>query len=100
MLAIAAAVLAFAAPSVPLVAAGDVGSCSSSGDEATARLLDRLPGTVALLGDSVYEHGSADEYRRCFEWGRHRSRIRPAIGNHEYGTPGGAGYFAYFRIPQ
>jgi acid phosphatase type 7 len=100
MLAIAAAVLAFAAPSAQLVAAGDVGSCSSRGDEATAQLLDRLPGTIALLGDSVYERGSADEYRRCFAWARHKSRIKPAIGNHEYGTPGGRGYFSYFRVPQ
>jgi 3',5'-cyclic AMP phosphodiesterase CpdA len=100
MLAIAAAILVLASPSVPLVAAGDVGDCDSHGDEATAQLLDRLPGTIALLGDSVYESGSADEYRRCFAWARHKSRIKPAIGNHEYGTPGGRGYFAYFHVPQ
>jgi calcineurin-like phosphoesterase family protein len=100
MLAIAAAILAFASPSASLVAAGDVGACNSHGDEATARLLDRLPGTIALLGDSVYESGSTDEFRRCFAWARHRSRIRPAIGNHEYGTPGGQGYFSYFHVPQ
>jgi acid phosphatase type 7 len=100
VLAIAAAVLALASPSVPLVAAGDVGSCGSSGDEATARLLDRLPGTIALLGDSVYERGSADEFRRCFAWARHKPRIRPAVGNHEYLTPGARGYFDYFRVRQ
>jgi 3',5'-cyclic AMP phosphodiesterase CpdA len=100
MLAIAAAVLALATPSVPLVAAGDVSSCRSTGDEATARLLDRLPGTIALLGDSVYERGTADEYRRCFSWARHKVRIRPAVGNHEYLTPGARGYFRYFRVPQ
>ena len=98
MLVIAAAVLALASPSVPLVAAGDVGSCGSTGDEATARLLDRLPGTIALLGDSVYERGSADEFRRCFSWARHKPRIRPAVGNHEYLTPGARGYFDYFRV--
>jgi hypothetical protein len=100
MLAIAAAILALAAPSAHVVAAGDVGDCRSTGDEATARLLDRLPGTIALLGDSVYESGSPAEYRRCFSWARFSSRIRPAIGNHEYGTPGGAGYFGYFHVPQ
>ncbi|MEX2647200.1 MAG: metallophosphoesterase [Gaiellaceae bacterium] len=100
MLAVAAALIALATPSVPLVAAGDVASCRSTGDEATALLLDRLPGTIALLGDSVYERGSADEFRRCFSWSRHKARIRPAVGNHEYLTPGARGYFAYFRVPQ
>lgn len=83
-----------------LVAAGDVASCGSRGDEATARLLDRIPGTIALLGDSVYERGSPEEYTRCFSWARHKRRIRPALGNHEYGTPGAAGYFGYFGVPQ
>ena len=100
MLAVAAAILVLAVPSAHLVAAGDVGDCNATADEATARLLDRLPGTIALLGDSVYERGSPAEYRRCFAWARHRSRIKPAVGNHEYLTPGGAGYFAYFRVPQ
>jgi Calcineurin-like phosphoesterase len=100
MLAVAAAILALAAPSAQLVAAGDVADCKATADEATARLLDRLPGTIALLGDSVYERGSPAEYRRCFAWARHKSRIRPAVGNHEYGTRGAAGYFAYFRVRQ
>ena len=29
-------------------------------------------------------------------WGRHKARTRPAVGNHEYGTPGASGYFGYF----
>ena len=100
MFAVAAAILALAAPSAHLVAAGDVGDCNAPADEATARLLDRLPGTIALLGDSVYERGTPAEYRRCFAWARHKSRIRPAVGNHEYATPGASGYFSYFRVPQ
>ena len=28
--------------------------------------------------------------------GRHKARTRPSPGNHEYNTPGAAGYFAYF----
>jgi hypothetical protein len=81
-----------------LVAAGDIAACSSSGDEATARLLDRIPGTVAVLGDSAYPDGSTSDFRRCYEpsWGRHRARTRPAPGNHEYLTAGAAGYFDYF----
>ena len=43
--------LALLAPAKPvtLLAAGDVASCRLSGDEATARLLDRAPGTIALI---------------------------------------------------
>jgi acid phosphatase type 7 len=61
-------------------------------------LVDGLPGTVAVLGDAAYQKGTPDEFARCYEptWGRHRARTRPAVGNHEYGTPGAAGYFAYF----
>jgi acid phosphatase type 7 len=86
------------APAATLIAAGDVASCRSRGDERTERLLRRLRGTVAVLGDSVYEHGSAWQYRNCYAptWGRHRLRTHPAIGNHEYRTRGGRGYFDYF----
>ena len=81
-----------------LLAAGDIASCASRGDEATARLLARLRGTVAAIGDTVYESGSDAEYRRCYvpSWGRFKARTRPAVGNHEYGTAGAAGYFHYF----
>ena len=30
-------------------------------------------------------------------WGRLKSITRPVAGNHEYGTPGAAGYFDYFN---
>lgn len=81
-----------------LVGAGDVASCRSDGDEATALLLDTIPGTVFVAGDVVYESGSSDEFMNCYaaSWGRHKDRTRPAPGNHEYYTPGAAGYYAYF----
>ena len=81
-----------------LLAAGDIASCQSSGDEATARLVAARRGVVAALGDNVYQGGTADEYARCYAptWGRFKARTRPAPGNHEYVTPGAAGYFAYF----
>jgi hypothetical protein len=84
-------------PDAFLAAAGDIADCNP-GAEITARLLDSLPGTVAVLGDAAYERGTHDEFARCYEptWGRHRGRTRPAVGNHEYGTPGAAGYFDYF----
>jgi len=81
-----------------LVGAGDIASCSSSGDEATAALLDNIAGTVITLGDNVYDNGTLTEYTNCYgpSWGRHRSRTLPTPGNHEYNTPNGTGYYAYF----
>jgi hypothetical protein len=83
-----------------LIAAGDIASCRLDGDSATATLLDRLPGTIAALGDTAYESGTPREFSNCYEptWGRHRDRTRPAIGNHEYGTDDGRGYFEYFGL--
>jgi hypothetical protein len=81
-----------------LIAAGDIASCRLDGDSATASLLDRLPGTIAALGDTAYDSGTPREFSECYEptWGRHRGRTRPAIGNHEYETNDGRGYFDYF----
>ncbi|MCA1703389.1 MAG: alkaline phosphatase [Actinobacteria bacterium] len=83
-----------------LVGAGDIASCSSSGDEATAKLLDAIPGTVFTAGDNAYESGTSSEYANCYgpTWGRHKARTKPTPGNHEYGTSGAAGYFGYFDV--
>jgi hypothetical protein len=96
--AIAAAALLAAPPPGTLVAAGDVASCDSDGDEQTAALVAPIPGTVAVLGDSVYQRGTPAEFAACYapSWGRFKARTRPTAGNHEYGTPGAAGYYAYF----
>ncbi|HET8658801.1 MAG TPA: metallophosphoesterase [Micromonosporaceae bacterium] len=85
-------------PAAVLVGAGDIASCGSTGDSRTAALLDRIPGTVFTLGDNVYDDGAPAEFAQCYgpTWGRHRSRTRPVIGNHDYHTPGAAGYFGYF----
>jgi hypothetical protein len=81
-----------------LVGAGDIAKCGDDGDEATARLLDSISGTVFTAGDNAYSNGSAGEFADCYDpsWGRHKSRTRPSPGNHDYRTPGAAGYFAYF----
>jgi hypothetical protein len=81
-----------------LIAAGDIASCDSTGDEATAALLDRISGTVATLGDNVYPAGTPEQFAACYapSWGRARKRTRPAPGNHDYATEGARGYFAYF----
>jgi hypothetical protein len=79
-------------------AAGDIADCGTTGDEATASLLDAIPGTVGTLGDNAYETGSATEFANCYDptWGRHKARTRPATGDHDYDTPGASGYFNYF----
>jgi acid phosphatase type 7 len=81
-----------------LLAAGDIASCSSDGDEATAGLLDQRSGTIATLGDNAYPDGSTSDFARCYEpsWGRHKARTRPAPGNHDYETGLALGYFGYF----
>ncbi len=77
---------------------GDVGSCGSEGDEATAARVAGIPGTLALLGDIAYNEGSDEDFAKCYapSWGRFRARTRPTPGNHEYRTEGAAGYFRYF----
>jgi hypothetical protein len=81
-----------------VLAAGDIADCNATGDSATAELLDAHAGTILTLGDHAYEHGTAQEFADCYEptWGRHKARTLPAPGNHEYHTPGAAGYFGYF----
>lgn len=87
-----------------VVGAGDIGMCGADGSTplpsvaATARLVAGLQGQVILAGDIAYLHGSAANFRDCFNpsWGQFRNRWRPVPGNHEYETPGAAPYFAYF----
>ena len=81
-----------------LVGAGDIARCSSDGDEATADLLDSIPGTVFTTGDNVYEDGTASEFANCYDpsWGRQKACTYPSVGNHDYLTKGAAGYFNYF----
>ena len=81
-----------------LLAAGDIAACDTSGDEATAMLLDSLPGTLASIGDHVYEYATESDFRNCYDptWGRHKARTRPGVGDHEYLTPGAVPYFNYF----
>jgi Calcineurin-like phosphoesterase len=87
-----------ASDTVILVGAGDIAECGSTGDEATAALLDRIPGTVFTTGDNAYRRGTAEEFARCYgpSWGRHRSRTRPVPGNHDYRSAQGAPYYEYF----
>jgi len=95
-----------AAASDPVIAAaGDIacgsGSPSKTGchQMATSNLL--LGGGLAAvlpLGDLQYERGALAAFQTFYDpsWGRVKSITHPAVGNHEYGTKGAAGYFAYF----
>jgi 3',5'-cyclic AMP phosphodiesterase CpdA len=84
--------------SVVVLAAGDIADCRTSGDEATAALLDTVAGMILALGDNAYVNGSESDYRNCYAptWGRHRERTWAAPGNHDYNTRGAAPYYAYF----
>ena len=85
--------------SVVFVGAGDISRCDNNNDEATAKLLDGISGTVFAAGDNVYDSGTLSEYTNCYDptWGRHKSRTKPVPGNHEYQTSGASGYFQYFN---
>jgi hypothetical protein len=76
----------------------------------TASLVDSAD-LILVLGDNQYECGGLAAYRASFDlsWGAYKSRIRPAIGNHEHisteskrvgtncdATHSAAGYYTYF----
>ena len=70
---------------------------------ATAALARQLrPDLVLTLGDHQYDKASMAELQGSYakSWGSLLSRTRPAIGNHEYKTPGAQGYYTYFRSRQ
>src|SRR5437764_3133404 len=70
-------------PEVILVA-GNIATCGTTDDEATAAELDTLPGTIFTLGDNAFPNGSAEAYRDCYgpSWGRHKGRTYATLGNH------------------
>lgn len=81
-----------------LVGAGDIASCTSNGDNETANLLASIAGTVFTAGDNAYPDGAPTRFSDCYAptWGRYRDRTHPALGNHDWVTPGAAGFFGYF----
>jgi len=66
--------------------------------EATAKLIDAIPGTVFAAGDLAYENGTYEEFQKCYgpTWGRFKARTRPTPGNHEYKGSAATGYFRYW----
>ncbi|HVO58354.1 MAG TPA: metallophosphoesterase [Dongiaceae bacterium] len=82
-----------------LVGAGDIAGCESlEGAEATAKLIEQIPGAVFAAGDLAYEKGTAQEFRDCYgkTWGRFKDRTHPALGNHEYYSGSAQPYFDYW----
>jgi hypothetical protein len=78
---------------------GDTGWCGSPALAPIARLFDRFDGDIFLAGDLAYPSGSIEDFRNCFEpsFGRFKSRMRAAPGNHEYMASASADpYFSYF----
>jgi hypothetical protein len=93
-----------------VVATGDI-ACPAGGkvsattcqQGATAKTaLAFRPDLVLTLGDHQYQSNSLAEYQASYarSWGQLLAKTRPTIGNHEYLTPGAAGYFDYFRDRQ
>ncbi len=86
------------AAAVTLIAAGDIGRCDSTLDDATGALAASLPGVVATLGDTAYPDGTTQQLEECFggSWGVVKDRIRFAVtGNHDVHTDDGEPLQAY-----
>jgi acid phosphatase type 7 len=95
---------------VSIVAAGDIacdpaqnkGTPQDCDQAATADLIGQIhPTAVLTLGDNQYEDGTLAAFQAVFAptWGKYKSIMYPAIGNHEYLTHGASGYFTYFGVP-
>src|SRR5256886_11150945 len=51
-----------------LVGAGDIARCQDpEGAQATAKLIEQIPGTVFAAGDLAYEKGSPEEFKNCYD---------------------------------
>ncbi len=78
---------------------GGAGTATACRQRATSDLLAGLGYKAVLtLGDTQYEDGALTRFQAVYAptWGRVKAITRPAVGNHEYLTPGAAGYFDYF----
>ena len=78
---------------------GGAGTAKRCHQRATAALIGPLnPAAVLPLGDNQYDKATASEFAGSYDptWGVYTSITRPVAGNHEYQSPGAAGYFGYF----
>jgi hypothetical protein len=90
-----------------LVAAGDIActpgnspatsvTCQAGATAQTAAGLQ--PDAVAALGDLQYEAGELSGFQQSYDatWGKLKSITHPALGNHDFLSNRGVGYFTYF----
>lgn len=87
------------------IGAGDIADCGRTNDERVADVIGSLlladpSAEVFTAGDNVYDNGTAQEYRDCYEpnWGRFKDRTWASLGNHEYNTGSADASFDYFTI--
>ena len=98
-----------------MLAAGDIASCTSLGDEQTAVIVDSIlradsvagvNNVVVTMGDNAYPDGSASNFAICFaeSWGDSTKRIlkniRPSVGNHEHRSLRAPPYYQYSAASQ
>lgn len=79
----------------------DIGQNLPCKDKETAAVIKQInPVSFLALGDEQYESGSYSDFLKYYDspvsWGQFKPITHPVPGNHEYGTPGAAGYFQYF----
>ena len=82
-----------------VIGAGDIAECGNDRDLWTSILLDNVPGPpLSRSATMPMNPVRREEFRDCYgpTWGRHKDRIKPVPGNHEYLTGGAFGYFDYF----
>lgn len=75
------------------------GSPSGCRQEAVAEVVRSMNPTAFLaLGDIQHHDGTYAEFMSSYDktFGDLKAITRPIPGNHEYNTPGGAGYYQYF----
>jgi hypothetical protein len=91
-------VTSLASPPEVISVAGNIGACDTNNDEATAKILDGVGGTVFTLGDNAFPNGTLSQFNSCYTptWGRHKSRTWAALGNHDYDTGNADGAYDYF----
>ena len=78
---------------------GGLGDATHCQMNATAKAADALhPSAVLALGDLQYNAGTTAEFLAVYDhsWGQLKAITHPVPGNHEYVTPGAAGYLSYF----
>ena len=88
-------------PDPVITAAGDIArfDCLYCGDLATAALIQQIkPTAVLALGDTQYPAGALKDFQTGYAhtWGLFKQKTKPVPGDHDYLTPGAAGYFRYF----